>query len=174
MAQKSLKQLAARNKSTLNRTLFLTIGIHAFFVLTRIFFRPFTRSSLIKYILLSTPSWLIQFWFERMARPTHDAQTGELRRAGEDLEAQGMTEWMWDVLYWTYGCLVLVAVAGEAAWWLWAGIPLYSAYLAYTTFTGAKKSMAGLAGAGSPDQGHATGSKRQQKMEKRGQKVQYR
>lgn len=56
-------------------------------------------------------------------------------------------------------------------------MPLYSAYLAYTTFAGARKSMAGFSGAGDDDstQGVASGSKRQQKLEKRGgQKVQYR
>lgn len=57
-----------------------------------------------------------------------------------------------------------------------AVIPLYSAYLAYSTFTGARQSMAGLAGSGGNGEASAgQGSKRQQKMEKRGgQKVQYR
>ena len=53
-------------------------------------------------------------------------------------------------------------------------IPAYSAWLAYTTFMGAQGGMSKLAGvdsAGTPQ----AGSKRQQKMEKRGgQKVQYR
>lgn len=62
-----------------------------------------------------------------------------------------------------------------------AVIPVYSAYLAYTTFVAARGSMAGLgAGAGADGSagttsGQASGSKRQAKMEKRGgQKVQYR
>lgn len=54
--------------------------------------------------------------------------------------------------------------------------PLYSAWLAYTTFTGARS---GLMGGGMPADGGAAQpagqSKRQQKMEKRGgQRVQYR
>jgi len=54
-------------------------------------------------------------------------------------------------------------------------IPLYTAWSAYTTFTGARQGMGGLAGG---EQGTATStgqSKRQQKLEKRGGKqVQYR
>lgn len=178
MAQKSQKTLAARNKEQLNRTLLISLGIHAFYILSKLLFsKTWSRRSMTVYILCSLPSWIIQFWFERIARPTYDKETGQLRRAGEDLEAQGLTEWMWDVLYWTYGCVVMAAAVGDGAWWIWTVIPLYSAYLAYTTFTGARQSMAGLAGAGGDGaaQGTSTGSKRQQKLEKRGgQKVQYR
>lgn len=58
-----------------------------------------------------------------------------------------------------------------------AAIPIYSAWLAYSTF-GNVKQMLGAGGAEALQDGTssaATGSKRQQKMEKRGgQKVQYR
>lgn len=62
-------------------------------------------------------------------------------------------------------------------------VPLYSAYLAYSTFTGARQGLAGMMGGVQAQEadgrGSASGSgatsKRQQKMEKRGgQKVQYR
>lgn len=42
-----------------------------------------------------------------------------MRRPGQDLEAKGLTEWMWDVLYWTWGCVVLVALVGDWAWWFY-------------------------------------------------------
>ena len=52
-------------------------------------------------------------------------------------------------------------------------IPLYSAWLAYSTFSSARSGMAGLSGSERIDE--QTASKRQQKMDKRsGQKVQYR
>ena len=120
------------------------------------------------------PSLAIQFWFERAGRPQYGSQPGELLKSGEDLDAQGMTEWMWDVLYWTYCCVLLAAVFGDWAWWLYAVVPVYSVYLLYTAFGGAKQMMAGIAGAGS--EGKTSGqSKRQQKLEKRGgQRVVYR
>lgn len=53
-------------------------------------------------------------------------------------------------------------------------VPMYTGWIAYTTFTGAKSGMAGMTdSAGVPQAGGM--SKRQQKAEKRGgQKVQYR
>lgn len=56
-------------------------------------------------------------------------------------------------------------------------IPVYGAWLAYTTFGSVRKGMSGLAGQGGEDgvaNGAAT-SNRQRKIEKRGgQKMQYR
>lgn len=50
-------------------------------------------------------------------------------------------------------------------------MPLYSVWLAYTTFTGMKSGLAGMGGTESA----VAESKRQKKMEKRGgQRVQYR
>jgi len=88
-----------------------------------------------------------------------------------------MTEYMWDVLYWSWGCIAVASVFGDKAWWLWIVIPVYSAWLAYTTFGSVRQGMAGLAGQATEGGavGEGTGSKRQRKMEKRGgQRVQYR
>ena len=103
-------------------------------------------------------------------------------------------EYLWDVVYWTWACLLFASVFGDRMWWFyvsgnrgsgWEGcfadfglqvvIPLYTVWSAYTTYTGARSGMAGMAG-GDESSGAATGqSKRSQKMEKRGgQKVQYR
>lgn len=43
----------------------------------------------------------------------------ELRRAGEDLDAKGLMVWMWDVVYWTWGCVALSAVLGDFGWSFW-------------------------------------------------------
>ena len=145
------------------------MGIHIFYHLLRLFL---STRKLLPYILLSFPSLLIEFWFERIARPTYTPD-GDLKRAGEDLEAKGLTEWMWDVLYWSWGCVVLVAVAGDWAWWAYAAVPVYSAYLGFTTYSGVRQGMAGFGGGA--EGGGGGQSKRQAKIEKRGgQKVAYR
>ncbi|KAF2398215.1 hypothetical protein EJ06DRAFT_558593 [Trichodelitschia bisporula] len=177
MANKATKALAARNTVVLDRTRLITLAVHAVFIILRcfIFRSSLTKRTLVLYALLSTPSLVIQFWFEKVGRPQYGLEPGELRKGGEDLEAKGLTEWMWDVLYWTYGCLVLVAVLGDWAWWAWIVVPFYSAYLAYTAFAGVKQSMAGLAGPAA--EGDPASSKRQQKLQKKAQKsggVQYR
>ncbi|QDS69265.1 hypothetical protein FKW77_002193 [Venturia effusa] len=177
MAQKAAKSLAVRNKQKLDQTRLFTIAVHLFYIIFRvlIFRNSFTRGSLTRYILFSLPALSIQFWFERIGRPVYGSEPGDLRKSGEDLEAKGLTEWMWDVLYWTYGCILFAAVIGDRAWWLYITVPAYSAYLAYTTFTGVRQGMAGLAGPASAEEGTTTQSKRQAKLEKRGgQRTQYR
>jgi len=116
--QKAQKSQAARNTTRLNQTHLITLAVHGLFNILRLLL---IRRSFYKYVLLSLPAFLIEFWFERIARPTYaDTANGkELKRAGEDLDAKGLTEWMWDVLYWSWLCLVFVAVVGDWAWWLY-------------------------------------------------------
>ena len=93
-----------------------------------------------------------------------------MRRGGEDLEAKGLTEYLWDVSYWTYGCVLAAAVLGDWAWWFYAVVPAYSAWLGWSTFMGVRQGFApDAAGVEQP-----VGSKRQAKLEKRGQRVAYR
>jgi len=170
--QKATKTLAASNTSRLNQTFYLTLFFHLLFWLLRglLFRTTFTRRSLILYLFLSTPQLLIQFLFERQSRPTL-TPSGSIQRAGEDLEAKGLTEYMWDVVYWSYGTLFFVAVTGDWAWWLWGVMPVYGLWLAWTTYTGMRGGYTDAAGVPQPE----AASKRQAKMEKRGgQKVAYR
>lgn len=170
--QKATKTLAASNTARLNQTLYLTLFIHALYWLLRgLLFRTLTRRSILLYIVLSAPQLLIQLAFERQSRPALTPE-GAIKRAGEDLDAKGLTEYLWDVVYWTYGVVFFVAVLGDGAWWLWVVIPAYSVWAAWSTYTGMRGGYTDAAGV--PQPGAAT-SKRQAKMEKRGgQKVQYR
>ncbi|KAH7392438.1 hypothetical protein DE146DRAFT_140951 [Phaeosphaeria sp. MPI-PUGE-AT-0046c] len=173
MAQKATKTLAASNAARLNQTLYLTLFFHTLYWLLRAayYHSTYTRRSLLLYLFLSAPQLLIQFAFERQSRPTLTPD-GAVKRAGEDLDAKGLTEYMWDVVYWTWGVVFFVAVTGDRAWWLWGVIPLYSVYAAWTTYRGMSGGYTDAAGV--PQPGAAT-SKRQAKMEKRGgQKVAYR
>lgn len=119
---------------------------------------------------------MIEFWLEKIGRPTVGT-SGELKSSGEDLEARGLTEYLWDVLYWSWGCTGLASLLGDRVWWAWLVIPLYSLWLAYTTFGGMRQVMTGIAAQGGVDADdvNAASSNRQKKLEKRGgQKVQYR
>ncbi|KAJ4356744.1 uncharacterized protein N0V89_004780 [Didymosphaeria variabile] len=174
MAQKAVKTLAAANTRRLNQTLVATLVIHLFFWLFRalLFRSSFTRKSLLLYLVLASPQLLINFLFEKQSRPVNAAD-GSIKRAGEDLEAKGLTEYLWDITYWTYGNLLLVTFLGDWAWIFWGMIPLYSVWLAWTTYTGMRGG--GYQDAAGVPQPEAGTSKRQAKLEKRGgQKVQYR
>ena len=149
-----------------------------FFLLLRllIFRTKYTRNTIILYVLLSSPALAIEFWLERIGRPTY-AENGELKRSGEDLEAKGLTEYMWDVLYWTWACISAAALVGNKAWWMYAVVPAYSMWMASTVLLNMRKGMAGMTGGNDDTQGAdgRSDSKRQKKLEKRGgQKVQYR
>ncbi|KAI8938484.1 hypothetical protein NX059_004376 [Plenodomus lindquistii] len=172
MAKKATKTLAAANTARLNQTLYITLTTHLlFWTLRALLFRStFTRRSLLLYLILSAPQLLIQFYFERLSRPTLTPDGG-IQRAGEDLEAKGLTEYMWDVVYWSYGCILMAAVFGDWAWMFWVVVPLYSVYAAWGVYTGMRGGYTDAAGVPQPE----VASKRQAKMEKRGgQKMQYR
>lgn len=113
---------------------------------------------------------VIEFYLDRVGRPQFNPD-GSLRSAGEDLNATGLTEYMWDVLYWTNGCILAACALNDRAWWLWMVIPVYSVYLAYTTVMGVKKGFAGMGGGGGGADGEVhegAKSKTQMKKEKRG------
>ncbi|TKX20763.1 hypothetical protein C1H76_7151 [Elsinoe australis] len=129
MAQKAQKTLAAKNAASLNRLHLISLGVHGFFLfVTQLFF---TRS-LLAWFLVSLPSLIIEFWFESIARPKYigEGTAKELKKAGEDLEAKGLTEWMWDITYWTWGVVVFSAIAGNWGFYLYAIVPAYSLWLA--------------------------------------------
>lgn len=103
-----------------------------------------------------------------------------MRTPGADLAAEGLTEFMWDVVYWTWGCIGLAIVLGDRGWWAYIAVPVYAVYAAYAAVMGVKKGFAGLAGGAGGVEGDGMGagageSKRAKKMEKRGgQRMQYR
>ncbi len=96
----------------------MTAIVHGLFIaLRRVVFGNLAGRSLAVYLLLSLPSLILEYWLEKIGRPRY--VNGELRRSGEDLSQKGLTEYCWDVIYWTWGCVVLAALLGDWAWWLW-------------------------------------------------------
>ena len=175
--KKAAKQQASRNTSILNRAHLISLGINVFFIIVRLllFRASTTQATVLLYIIFSSPTLVIEYTLEKIGRPQY-AKAAELKKPGEDLDAKGLIEYAWDVLYWSWGCIVTAALFGNKAWWMWSVVPLYSAYLAFTTFGSMRQGMAGMAGQGDGAQvdGEAT-SNRQKKVEKRGgQKTRYR
>ena len=166
-----------RNTTILRRFHLISLVINVLYIFSRflLFQSSSSRVTYLAYFLLSSPAIAVEFWLEKIARPTYGLN-GELQKAGEDLEAKGLTEYMCDVLYWTWGTVFLATVFGDKAWWMWAVVPLYSIWLGYSTFGSVRQGMAGLTGQGfdRSDASYSGTSNRQKKIEKRGQKVQYR
>ena len=172
MAQKATKALATRNAAALNRIHLISLVIHLLFLgLRGVLWSGSVR--LLLYGLVSLPAVAIEVFMELNSRPKYTPD-GEVARAGDDLDARGLTDYLFDVLYWTWATIVVAALFGNRAWWMWVAVPVYSVYAAYKAFGGVKESLAGLSGAGK-EGGAGPQSKRQAKLEKRGgQRVQYR
>ncbi|KAK3615991.1 hypothetical protein LTR22_027215, partial [Elasticomyces elasticus] len=173
---KAQKTQATRNSVIFNRTHLISLGFYLFFLLVRIVL--FSRR-LLPFALLNPPALAIEFWFERIGRPvyTETANGKELQKAGEALDAKGLTERMWDVVYWSWSNTVLTALLGNWAWWLYAVVPLYSAWLAFSPSFGVRSGFSGMsAGAGGEGSGGAAAqSKGKAELEKNGgQRMQYR
>jgi hypothetical protein len=112
--------------------------VHVFYILFRaLFFRSsFTKKSATLYVLLSAPGLAVEYWLESIARPKYataadaggygaEGAARELKSAGEDLDAKGLTEYLWDVLYWTWACLIFVGAFGDRLWWFWVSAYAY-------------------------------------------------
>ncbi|PWN23806.1 hypothetical protein BCV69DRAFT_10789 [Microstroma glucosiphilum] len=56
----------------------------------------------------------------------------DMAKKGDDLSAEGLTALMWDVVFVTWAVHVGTALIWRRFWWLYAVIPLYSTYLAYS------------------------------------------
>lgn len=174
MAKKAAKTLATNNAATLNRTHIITASLHILFHLLRYTFLSSSKRTFLPYLLLTAPALALEIFLETSSRPQYTTDStglSTLKTAGGDLEAKGLTEYFWDVIYWTWINLGLVILFGNRAWWLYLVVPAYSAYTAATTIGGVKGMLQGMGGAGAEGGGAGAEaqSKREAKREKRGQ-----
>ena len=156
--------MASRNTFLLRRNHLASFALYVLLLLIQIVLvRP--RSWLL-YFIFCTPQIAIEIYLDMIGRPEY-SHDGFLRRPGQDLDARGLTEYMWDVVYWTWINTLLVIIFGNGAWWLYAVVPIYTIYLTVTTVGGLKAMLS------PPTDGDATStgseSKRQQKLGKRAQ-----
>jgi hypothetical protein len=150
------------------------LSLHALFHILRYTILSSSKRTFLPYLLLTAPALALEIFLETSSRPKYTTDsTGIplLRTAGGDLEAKGLTEYFWDVIYWTWINLSLVILFGNRAWWLYLAVPAYSVYTAATTIGGVKGMLQGLGGAGAEGETAGAGgqSKREAKREKRGQ-----
>ena len=70
------------------------------------------------YLLSFSLAAFLQYQLESVGRPSFD-ERGAVLQTGSDLGQQGLTEYMFDVLYLTWGIQLLVAFTTFYAWWLY-------------------------------------------------------
>jgi SRP-independent targeting protein 2/TMEM208 len=119
-ANAAQKKLAASNAATLQTHRYAVLIINALFIVIRLVLRR-SSSTLSLYIMytltFALAAWL-QLQLESVGRPKFDSK-GIVLSSGSDLGQAGLTEYMFDVLYLTWGIQLLVACTTTWAWWLY-------------------------------------------------------
>lgn len=159
MAQKAKKDRAKANTTALNRLHIGTVAVHAFFLMTHVLF----RRSLVVYSLLSAPSIVCEFILETTGRPKYDSETGALTKSGDDLAQQGLIEYMFDVVWVTWTCILTVCIFGNWGWVLWVSIPAYGLYLGSGLWGMGRSLMAGNAQAQPGEEVAPQGNRKQRR-----------
>jgi hypothetical protein len=119
-ANAAQKRLAASNVKTLLTHRYAALTINLLFILLRLFLRrkSTTYTLYIMYFLSASLAVWLQLQLEFVGRPKFDVRGGVVD-PGSDLAQKGMTEYMFDVLYLTWGIQVLVATTTGWAWFLY-------------------------------------------------------
>jgi hypothetical protein len=145
MAQKAKKDRAKSNASALNNLHIGTAIVHAIFLVAHFLFRP---RYLVTYGILSAPSLICEYILESSGRPKYDPATKALKSSGEDLAAQGLTEYMFDVIWVTWASLISVTIFGKWGWLLMTVVPAYGLYLGSGLLGMGRQKLAQMQGAG--------------------------
>ncbi|KAG4422888.1 hypothetical protein IFR04_003958 [Cadophora malorum] len=140
MAQKAKKDRAKANTASLNSLHIGTATVNGIFILFTLLIK---RRSLLAWTILSIPSIVAEYILETSGRPKYDAATKTLKSAGEDLAAPGLTEYMFDIIWVTWLCLISVIIFGNWGWIVWSIIPAYGLYKGYGLLGMAKGMMGG-------------------------------
>lgn len=177
MASQSSKKIASANANTLKELHLISLTLNVLVILVLVILkRPASKW---KYIVFSIPAFACQYVLEKSGRPvfSKDQVTGnqKLVRAGDDIKGPGLFEYMFDCIYITWICDALMLTFGSnKVWFLYLVIPVF---VAYKVSSLAKSFLGKSSAPGQPapveeasvQQGK---SKRQAKLEKRGQQSQ--
>ncbi|KAM3465541.1 hypothetical protein BB8028_0001g11290 [Beauveria bassiana] len=160
MAQKAKKDRAKANVAALYNLHLGSAIVNLVFLASHFLLRP---RSLVLYGVLSAPALACEFVLERSGRPRHDAATGTLKSAGEDLAAPGLTEYMFDVVWVTWAAAILVMLVGSWGWALWAVVPAYGVYMASGLLGFGRSQLAQMQGQGQSESAAPTANRRQRR-----------
>ncbi|KAI8637884.1 hypothetical protein BD408DRAFT_423815 [Parasitella parasitica] len=167
MANASSKKIASTNKQTLNNLTKGFLIVNAVYFLWRVVYHwdSFTLSQFFLYITTGGLSFLFYRILVSSGTPTYSSE-GNLISSGDDLNTEGLTAYMFDIIYVTWFVHVTTAFISNKFWLVYLVIPGYAAYklvpMALSYF-GKGKDQSG-------EQSAETKSKRQAKLEKRANK----
>lgn len=172
MAGQSVKKQAAQNKKSLTEIHRITWISYAIFFISNFYFNRPKSSKL--FILTAFPVFGSLFIIEKTGRPKEDSK-GVIIRPGADLHQEGLTEYLFDIIYFTVGINFLTVLFNSGKpWWFYWAVPIFAGYKLYSLFKAGKEMFGGGAKSGQQvnefQNKEAEKSKRQQKREARGDK----
>ncbi|KAK9479203.1 DUF788-domain-containing protein [Lipomyces japonicus] len=131
MAKASAKKQTQANIQALKNLHLASLIINFFYLISFLFLH---RPQQIKpFLIFSLPAWILEYQLEKIGRPKFF--NGQLISPGSDLNQQGLTEYLFDVIYVTWGCDLLAILIGKSwVWSLYLVIPSYGSYAVYTGF----------------------------------------
>ncbi|KAI8060930.1 hypothetical protein BC940DRAFT_310979 [Gongronella butleri] len=176
MANASSKKIAAANTKTLANLQMGFLGVNALYIAWRVIYHwaSFTKGIAFLYIVATGISVMLWNLLRSSSTPRFAAD-GSLVSSGEDLNAEGLTAYCFDIIYITWFIAVTTALLSDKFWYTYLLIPGYAAFKLVPMAMGYLGSMQGAAGGAEDGKNNAGMSKRQQKMEKRSKsnKVKY-
>lgn len=127
MSAGSQKKLAIRNKSILYQLRYIAATVNLIAIIAIFYFSRPSRS--ITYILLSIPSFVLQYVLESSGSPKIGPD-GKVIASGADILQKGsLFEYCFDIIYLTWILDVLMIVLGSnKVWWGYVMIPGYAIY----------------------------------------------
>jgi len=174
MAGQSAKKQVAQNFKILREIHLITWISYSIFLISNFYFN---RPSSSKYFILTfLPVLGSIFVIEKTGRPVLDPQ-GKIIRQGQDLQQEGLTEYLFDIIYYTIILNFLtVLFNSNKIWWLYLVVPAFAGYKIYSVISAGRAMFGGGSKSGQQVNEHGdnkndpTKSKRQQKREARGDK----
>lgn len=129
MASQSGKKTAQANLQTLKELHVISLIINVLALVTILYLgRP---KSVWPFLVFSLPSLGCQYVLESSGRPKYTIEAGQpkLIKSGDDIKGPGLFEYMFDAIYITWLCDVLMIVFGSnKIWWLYMVIPGFIVY----------------------------------------------
>ncbi|KAI9484265.1 MAG: hypothetical protein EXX96DRAFT_561609 [Benjaminiella poitrasii] len=129
MANASSKKIAAANKKTLENLRKGLLSINTIYFLWRIVYHwdSFTIGQFLLYIV-TTSLTLVFYRVLSSSGSPHYAADGSLLSSGDDLNSEGLTAYMFDIIYVTWFVHITTAFISNKFWFVYLVIPGYAAY----------------------------------------------
>lgn len=177
MASQSSKKIATANSQTLKELHLISLLINSLVILSLfLFHRPASKW---KFVVFSLPALGCQLVLEKSGRPIYSLDSlthlSKLVKSGDDIKGPGLFEYMFDCIYVTWFCDILMILFGSNK--VWVFFLIVPGFMVYKVANLAKSFMGGSSGSTQVPKDKVAlpsqeKSKRQTKLEQRGQRLQ--